>query len=133
MFWSNFWSAYIPSLFILSFFYFVAAYAASYRKVNVARHGRWRKEICETSITTEEFVSIIQKVCLMYRWNLVEISPQHATIRTYPNLWSWGIFFYVEYVSGEQNKVCVYARGALRQAIFYRPVQTTLANMFYKA
>lgn len=105
---------------------------AMYRNVPVKKYKRWRKESIETALTSAEFVQKVQKICLLRKWNLVEISGQHAVIRTYPSLMSYGIFYYIEYVAGEKNVVNVHARNAIRLTFVYIPAQISLLNMFYK-
>jgi hypothetical protein len=123
----------IPILFIVLTINSIYFFIAMYRNVNTKKHGAWRKKSIETALTTAEFVPKIQQICLFRNWNLVEISYNYAVIRTYPNFMGWGIFFYVEILTGETNTINVYARGALVKMFFYEPIRNSLVNQFYKA
>lgn len=115
------------------FSYFIYASIAMHRTVNTSKHGSWRKESIETTLSSDEFIQRIQNICLIRKWFLIEISDRHATIRTYPDLLGYGIFFYIELIEGEKNTINVFARGAIRQFVFYRSSLYNLINLLYKA
>jgi len=123
------WYVLIPLGIVFQIVYIMIA---MYRNVPVKKYKTWRKESIETALTSAEFVQKVQKICLLRKWNLVEISGQHAVIRTYPSLMSYGMFYYIEYVAGEKNVVNVHARNAIAFTFIYIPAQISLLNMFYK-
>jgi len=110
----------------------IYAFISLNRSVKTEHYKSWRKGSIETSLTPQEFISRVQKICLHKNWNIVELTEQHAIIRTYPTFWGWGYFFYIDYLPGETTAVNVYTRGAYWKNTFYRPAADNLLWMFYQ-
>ncbi len=132
MFYQFNWEVVIVLFSLIVYVQYIYAMFAMYRKVNVQKHASWHKESLETALTAAEFVQKVQKFCLRYKWNLIEITDHDATIRTYPVFWHWGMFFYIEFVPGEKNAVNVFTRGAIFKSSFYRPLQKNMLNQLFK-
>jgi len=110
----------------------IYAYFALYGKIRTKECLKWRYKSVETSLTPGEFIPKVQKICLYKKWNIVELTEHSALIRTYPSAWSWGYFFYIEYLPGTPTTVTVYCRGSLVKGNIYPPILDNLTWMFYK-
>jgi hypothetical protein len=104
----------------------------TYAKGNPAKHHKWKNQTIKTKLTSDEFVSITQNICLHKNYLLMDISPTHAFIKQNPTGFHWGAYYYIELNNEPVTTITVWCRGGLYKSSFRLVWLSEIVNLFYK-